>query len=121
MNKAEALHSFWSSFDLPAYDEYTVPDKPSFPYITYEVSEGELDYPVVTSGSLWYQGTSWSGAENKADEIARKIRKMNAIRLDNGFLAITAGSPFAQRMDDPNDDRIRRMLINITAEYFTEY
>ena len=121
MKKAEALHSFWSSFQLPAYDEYTVPDKPEYPYITYEVSEGELDYPVVLTASLWYSGTSWKQAEDKADEIAETIKHMRPIKIDRGYVVITAGSPFAQRMYDPNDDRVRRMLINITVEYFTEY
>lgn len=31
------------------------------------------------------------------------------------------GSPFAQRMSDPNDDMIRRIYINITAEFLTAY
>ena len=40
MDKAQALHSFWSGFGLTAYDENTVPDGAQLPYITYEV-EGD--------------------------------------------------------------------------------
>ena len=31
------------------------------------------------------------------------------------------GSPFAQRMSDPNDDMIRSIYINITVEFLTAY
>ena len=38
MTKAEALHSFYSSFGLTAYEENSVPDDAEFPYITYNIT-----------------------------------------------------------------------------------
>lgn len=34
---------------------------------------------------------------------------------------LKSGSSFAQRMSDPNDDMIRSIYVNITAEFLTAY
>lgn len=125
MDKAQALHSFWSSFGLAAYDESSVPtgdDVPSFPYITYSVSTDNFGNDVGLSGSLWYRSTSWAAISQKAEEIEKALYDMTSpIKIDGGFLWLKRGSPFAQRMSDPNDDMIRRIYINITAEFLTAY
>lgn len=121
MDKAQGLHSFWSSFGLDAYDEYSVPESAPFPYITYSVKTDELGYPVSLNASLWYRTTSWGDISRKADEIAQYIKIMPTIKLEDGRIYITKGVPFAQRMDDPNDSMIKRMYINITAEFLTAY
>ena len=120
MNKAQAIHAFWSSFNLPAYDQYTVPQDVNMPYITYNVSEAEIDSYVGLYGSVWYRGTSWEQAELKANQIAAYIARMNPIKIDGGYLAIHMGTPFAQRMQDV-DDAVRRVYINLQAEFYTEY
>lgn len=120
MNKAQAIHSFWTSFGLMAYDESTVPQDAKMPYITYNVSEAEIDSYVGLYGSVWYKGTSWEQAELKAKEIAEFIVRMNPIKLDGGYLQISLGTPFAQRLQD-EDDTIRRIYINLQAEFYTEF
>jgi hypothetical protein len=121
MNKAQAIHSFWSGFGLPAYDENTVPDRAKMPYITYSVSESEFEYPVALTGSLWYRSSSWEDITLKSYEISKNISLGGKlIRLDGGKLWIKRGSPFAQRMADV-DDTVRRIAISITVEYFTDY
>lgn len=120
MNKAQAIHSFWSSFGWKAYDQSTVPDDAKMPYITYNVSEGEIDSYVGLYGNLWDKSTSWEKVELKANEIAQHIVRMNPIKIDNGYLAIHLGEPFAQRLQD-EDDTIRRMYLNLQAEFYTEY
>jgi len=120
MNKAQAIQNFWSSFGLPAYDQYTVPDDAKMPYITYNVSEAEIDTYVGLYGSIWYRSTSWKNPELKADEIAAYIARMTPIKLDNGYLAIFLGTPFSQRMED-DDDMVRRIYLNLQAEFYTEY
>ena len=120
MDKAQALHSFWSSFVWPAYDEYTVPTGSSMPYITYEVSTDSLDSPVSLTASLWCHSMSWAEISQKADEIAARLSAGGqVIKLDNGFLWLTPGSPFAQRMDEPSDDSVRRIILNVQAEFLT--
>ena len=38
---AAALYTFFSSFGIPAYVEYNVPDNAALPYITYELRDPE--------------------------------------------------------------------------------
>ena len=122
MDKYQALHNFWASFGLKAFDENTVPTgdkKPAYPYITYEASSANLGAPVALSGSLWYYGTSWSEITTKMTQIQSAIgRGGKMIPVENGAIWIKMGSPFAQRMADPND-MIRRIYINLEAEYIT--
>lgn len=121
MDKAQAIHSFWSGFGLVAYDENTVPDDAVMPYITYSSSTDSLDGPLTLYGSLWYKSFSWEEISKMTEEIAEFIYKMKPIPIKGGYLWITKGSPFAQRMSDPSDDLIRRMYININAEFLTAY
>lgn len=122
MDKFQAIHKFWSSFGIPAFDENTVPtgdEQPSLPYITYTAATSDLDHPVGLTGSLWYRGTSWSAITMKILEIDAFIGRGGVtLPVDGGAVWFTKGSPFAQRMSDP-DDMIRRILINIDAEFFT--
>jgi len=123
MDKAQALQTFWESFGIPAYEQTTVPDWATMPYITYSVSTDSLDNVVNMSASLWYHSTSWKDISEKTEQIARYIVGMNppSIKFDGGRLYIAKGNPFAQRMADPNDDMIRRMYLNIQAEFLSAY
>lgn len=122
MTKAQAIDYFWNSFGIKAYDENTVPDKPNFPYITYSVTTDDIGNVVNLSASIWDRSTSWKIISEKVDEISKKIIEMQppAIALNNGRLYLTKGTPFAQRMSDP-DDMIRRIYMNLQAEFLTAY
>ena len=121
MDKVQAIHNFWSQFGLPAYDENSVPDDAVMPYITYTVSTDSLDEPIPLSGNLWYRSTLWKDITLKSEEIAKKIAEKGfySVKLDNGYLWITKGSPFAQRMTDT--DPVKRIYLNIMAEFLTAY
>lgn len=123
MNKSQAIQSFWESFEIPAYDELTVPDNATFPYITYNVKTDSIGNICLMSASIWYRSTSWKEVSDKAEEIAEYIVKMTqtSIEIDNGRLYISKGTPFAQRMSEPSDDMVRRIYININAEFLTAY
>ena len=122
MDKFQAIDSFWSGFGLPAYDENTVPtgeNKPEFPYITYEAAAGSFGDFVAMSASVWYYGSSWEPVTAKLAEIEAALgRGGMMVPVDDGALWIKRGSPFAQRMSDPND-HVRRIFINIEAEFIT--
>lgn len=127
MDKAQAIHLFWSSFGIPAYDQSTIPNadssdhRPEPPYITYDVIEDSLGTPVALSGSVWYRSNSWEEITKKAEKIAESIGYGHKIiKIDGGYLYITKGSPFAQRMSD-EDDTIRRIYINLMVEFLTAY
>ena len=120
--KTQALYDFWNSFGLTAYDEYTVPTgdaKPQLPYITYSAATGDFDNDVQISGSLWYKGYSWADADRKAAEISAALANGGKlIPYSDGRLWIKRGTPFAQHMAD-DDDTIRRIYLNLTAEYLS--
>ena len=123
MDKAQALQSFWESFDIPAYDETTVPENAVMPYITYAVHTDSIGNVTNMYASLWYHSTSWKDISIKTEQIAKRIVEMQppTIKFDGGRLYIAKGTPFAQRMADPSDSMIRRMYINIQAEYLSAY
>lgn len=123
MDKEQALRTFWSGFGWAAYDEGTVPDDASIPRITYSVSVDILDRPVMLTASLWDISYSWETVTKKAAEISKALRDMYppAIPFEGGRIYLTPGQPFAQRMSDSNDDKIRRIYLNLEAEYFSDF
>ena len=121
MDKAQCLHQFWSSFGLTAWDENTVPQSATLPYITYEISTDSFDGTILLSASIWYRSQSWAAISQKAEQISSYIGNGGiTIPFTDGILWIKRGSPFAQRMGDPDDENIRRILINIEAEFISE-
>lgn len=120
MNKVQALHSFWSSFGLTAYEENSVPDNATFPYITYQVNIGEFDRSTSMVASLWYRESTWKNAVDKSDEVFKRIGKGGLIYpCSDGVLWISRGVPFAQQMGDDSDDLIKRVVFTIIVEYVT--
>ena len=123
MNKAQRLQQFWNSFQIPAYDENSVPDDVEYPYITYSVADDSLDNTVYLTASIWYRSFSWAEVESKKNEIAKRIGEHGFLSLpiDNGYVFMVKGTPFAQRMADPSDELVKRMYLNINVEFLTAY
>lgn len=123
MNKEQAIHDFWSGFGLTAYDEYSVPDNAQMPYITYGVSTGALEDVVPLHASIWYYDPSWEAITAKSRQIAQFVGQYGhkVIPLDDGRMYLVQGTPFSQRMNDPSDRLIKRIYININAEFLTAY
>lgn len=134
MNKVQALAAFWDSFGWNAFDENSVPEeyptgvKLVPPYITYQVATDSLnDYGIALTASLWHKSpdtltkVGWAEVTLKSEEISAAIgRGGKVMPYEGGYLWIKRGSPFAQRMSDPEDDLIRRIVLNIEAEYLSE-
>ena len=122
MDKAQAIHQFWSSFELTAIDELSAYDSTiELPdnYITYEVQTANLGDSVALTANLWYRTTSWAAITQKADQIAQYIGYGGkVIPIDGGYIWIKLGRPFAQRMA-VEDDSIRRILLNINVDFLT--
>ena len=123
MTKEAAIYTFWSRFEIPAYDEQSVPTgniAPNFPYITYQVATDSFGNSISLTGSVWDDSTSWVKVNKKVKEISDYIGLGGVMILcDGGAVWIKRGSPFAQSMGDPNDDKIKRKYINLTAEFLT--
>jgi hypothetical protein len=116
-NEWTALQRFWSNFGLNAYDENTVPDDAPLPHITYESAVADFDSKIPLTASLWYRSTSWAEISEKAHEISCFIGGGVGVPYEHGRLWIVKESPFAQRMGEPTDDKIRRIVLQISAEY----
>lgn len=125
MIKEVAIHQFWSSFGLPAYDENTVIDpttgkKPKEPYITYDIVTGNLGQQCYMNAALWYRSTSWTAITEKKNEIERRFGYGEIIEeIDGGYVRLWKGSPFAQRGNDPEDAGVRVYNISYVAEFCT--
>ncbi len=120
MTKAAAIHAFWNSFALPAYEENSVPENAAFPYITYQLVTDAYIREVPMTASVWYRSTSWKECNAKAEEIGRAIGMGGTvIRCDDGCIWIKRGTPFSQPTGDESDDLVKRKYINISAEYIT--
>lgn len=119
MDKWQAINTFWNSFSLPAYDEASVPENASLPYITYQAAVDSLDSPVVLTGDLYYKSTSWTEISQKADEINDALKNGAVLPLDIGFLWLVRGSPFAQRINE-DSDTLKHIYIVLMGEFLTE-
>ena len=123
MDKAQAIHSFWNSFGIPAYDENAVPDDATYPYITYNVATDSLGKVVILNASIWDRSTLWAPITQKSEAIAKALGEYGyyKIKLDQGYVWFVKGTPFAQRMRDPIDEQIKRIYLNVQAEFLTAY
>ena len=121
MDKWQAQHDFWSSFGVNAYEEHSVPDGAGFPRITYEAAMSTFENLVSITASIWTRSTSWATADLLANSIERYIKAMGCPVIDDGRYRVFIGNTtFAQRMDDPNDDQIKRIVLNVDFEYMTK-
>lgn len=130
MDKIQAYNQFWNSFGIPAFDEISVPEeiydstlqkmvplKP--PYITYQTAFDDFGNALFLNASIWYRGTSWNDVTYKEQQISESIgRGGRTIPYDGGAFWIVKGSPWAQRMADPEDDMIRRIVLQYNIEFF---
>lgn len=119
MDKEQALHKFWKSFGIPAYDESSVPDNAIMPYIAYSVATGSLEDVVGLTATIYYYSTSWEEITKKKNEIAESIGVGGkVIKLDHGYMWLCRNSTFAQRIPNEND-MVRAYYLQIQAEFLT--
>ena len=120
MTKAAAIYLSWSGFGLTAYEENSVPDDATFPYITHQLVTDSFDSEIPLTVSIWYRSESWTAINAKTEEISQKIsRGGKIIPCDGGAIWLKRGQPFAQSMGDESDNLIKRKYLNITAEFLT--
>ena len=119
----QVQYEFWSGFGIPAYEENSVPDQKEleYPYITYEAAGSGFNDPVSITDSIWDRNSSWETADRLADLIEHHIRTENLIKYDKGRCWISIGDTvFAQNMGDPDDNYIKRKILNVTFEFEQE-
>lgn len=127
MDKTQALHAFWSGFQIPAIDEQSSYDESvtkklnlDYPYITYEAAVGELGDSITLNADIYYRSTSWAEIEQKAAEIYDAIGYGGTfVPYDGGAIWIKRRNPAYQRMGEDNDLNVRRIHYNINAEFLS--
>lgn len=122
MDKWEIQHQFWSSFGIPAYPEDNVPDIKdiTFPYITYQRVSGAFEAVLTVNASIYSRSTSYEEIDRITDEIEQYIRTMDFPKVNNGRLHVfIPDTMFAQSMDDPNDDQVKRNRLTVQMEFLT--
>lgn len=125
MTKAAAIYQFWASFGLDTYEEnsvYQMDEVPKFPYLTYEFnSDSSTGGAIPLSASLFYRTTAWVSANAKVEEISKAIGERGiVIPCDGGAIWIKRSSPFAQSSGDDSDDMVKKKILSISVEYWTE-
>ena len=133
MNKQQAYNAFWKRFGVLAFEENAVPDddtiqsmidaglaKAKYPYITYQVLTSDIDNVLVPTASIWDKSTSWERVDLLANTIASEIARMTPIKIDEGRMFITTGSPFSQHQGQ-EDNSIKRNVLTLGVEFLTSY
>lgn len=126
MDRYQAQQSFWASFGVPALrDAVVIPQDVQEAlwveygaYITYEASTAPFDGDAMISASIWTRSESWDTADALADLIETRLKNGGkVVPYDGGIIWITPESPFAQSMGDPEDDKIKRKLLNVVLHF----
>lgn len=124
--KAAALFQFFSEF-LTAYEEssvYDMEEPPEMPYLTYQLVTGAFD-PDASGTSLtvnlWYRSESYVPINAKVEEISQAIGRHGVcLKCQGGRIIIRRNDAnFAQTISDAADDKIKRKLINLNVEFYT--
>ena len=120
MTPEAAIFQFLSGFGIPAYASSSVPSDATFPYLTYELIEGEwqggeVNMPV----NVWYRTESESEPNAKVREMFVAIGQGGRIvRCDGGMLWVKRGSPWMQAVTiEGEDEKVKRRYVNINVEY----
>lgn len=122
MTKAAAIHSFFSSFGIPAYVATSVPNtrEVEMPYLTYQyIMSGFTGGAVFPTVQLWYKTTSEAIPNAKAEEIYNAIGEGHVIPCDGGYIKFEHGSPFMVCDTAADDTTIKLRQLNIMMTYYT--
>lgn len=121
MSKQSAIDVFMNSFGIKAFEETTVSKTQAYPFISYsyaanDFNEGEVSITV----NIWYYSESHIAVNNKVEQLSQAITRGGVqIPCEQGTIWIKKGRPFVQSLGDPEDAKIRRRYIQLTAEFLT--
>lgn len=115
VSTAKALYAFFSSFDIPAFTENTVPEDQGLPYITYSLTEPEWNQKASLYAQVWYRTKSNAIVNDKADEITAAIGTGLILPCDGGYIVIWPETPLTQIIVDGD---VRRAYINLSINAY---
>ena len=119
MTPAAAIQSFLGSFGIPAYASTSVPHDTAYPYLTYDLVDGQIyDGDVSMTANLWYRTESEREPNAKAAEIRRALGGgFTSLPCDGGSVLICCGSPWCQSLEETGDDKVKRRYLNFTLQF----
>lgn len=113
INTAMTLKEFFSSFDIPAYAESSVPDQVALPYITYPLTEPSWNEQAYTHCQIWYQKKHLGELLAKADQVVGAISEGVIMKNDAGYVVLYPAEPVIQILTDDDSQRAYiSLLIN---------
>lgn len=118
-NTATALYEFWSSFGIPAYVEYHVPDDAEMPYITYELTEPNWKEQAAVRARVWYRDFSFVSISAKLDEIKAKIGDGFTMPVGDGMIALFTDDPFIQFQPYEDETGVKVAYLSLILHSFT--
>lgn len=116
---AQALYSFFGSFGIPAYVEYTEPDGAALPYITYELTEPDWRSQITMNARIWYRSTSFVEIAQKVDEIRAALGEGISIPTDSGAVYLWADDNWAQFQPMEGDPTLKCAYLSLIIETHT--
>ena len=118
-NKYKALHEFYNSFGIPAYEENSVPDTAKLPYIAYEAITSQFDSDnIALTCSVYYKSNSLTQINAFTEAFSEALRGGRKLLCDTGYIVLYRGEPFAQNR--PTDDKtIKAKYLMLLADYIT--
>jgi hypothetical protein len=97
-----------------------VPDRKSvtYPYITYQAAVGSFEALIPITASIWDKSYSWERVDALSDSIETYIKQMRGPKINGGrYRVYVDDTDFSQHMGDPDDDSIRRAVLNVIFEF----
>ena len=111
INTAMSLKEFFSSFDIPAYAENSVPDAVTLPYITYPLIEPSWNEQAMTHCQIWYQQKHLGELLAKTDQVLGAIQEGITLENDSGYVVLYPAEPNVQTLTDEDSQRAYINLI----------
>lgn len=121
MTPEAAIYNYLNSFGIPAYPTSSVPSEATFPYMTYELTLGEMfESEVNLPVDVWYRGESEAAPNAKVREMFDAIGYGGVtLPVDGGMIWIKRGRPWAQAFSvEGEDEKVKRRYVNINVDYF---
>lgn len=122
---ATALYAFFSSFDIPAYAESSVPDeidgeKVAAPYITYEIVVPDWRAQrVPLHARVWYRSDSIVQLAMMIDRIREALGEGVSIPTESGAVYLWADDNWAQVMPFEGDPTLKCAYLSFVMQAIT--